>query len=362
MSRPDLEPTKRFEIAEERSPTGHGLTAVPLNLRKQALQQFDLEFRLSEKKVNEQRFEFERKNNPELAEALLNAKSLLQKNEVELAQRLYRSILKSEPYNELAIRGAAECAKILFQHDEALGVLRELIKKHKTSENYRLLGDQLYAMSYNEDAIEAYMRSLQAQDLEPQSLFQVYKNIGNIFLRLGDADSAEEFYNKAYTIDPEADILFVNYGSLYLYRGDYNKALARFREAVQLNDKNDKGWVGLAMIHREFGDLELAWANVETALDIQPANESAIKLVADWAMKDNETERAIGRLGSYLKLNNKDAVIAMWLSKFLYFANRLEEARAEIERALSLDPNLEGGADVLSVIRAEIFEREAKIK
>lgn len=362
MSRLDLEQLKRFDIVEEQPSAGPGLTAVPLNLRKQALQQFDFEFRLSEKKSSEQRFEFETRKNPELAEALINAKSLLNKGEVHLAQRLYSVILQSDPQSELAVRGAAECAKTLFQHDEALNILRGLIAQHKTSENYKLLADQLYAMSYLEDSIEAYLRSLQAQDLESQSLFDVYKNMGNIFLKMGDPDSAEEFYNKAYTIDPESDVLFVNYGSLYVYKGDYNKALARFREAIHLNDKNDKAWVGLAMIHREFGDLELSWANVEKALDIEPANESAIKLVADWAMKDNEIEKAIARLEIYLTLNNQDAVISMWLAKFLYFAGRLAEAKNKIEKALNLDAALDGGSDVRAVILAEISEREAKLK
>lgn len=360
MPRPDLDPQKKFEISEEKNTVGPGLMAIPLTLRKQALQQFDFEFRLEEKKANEQRFEFESKKNPELVEAFINAKNLLLKGEAQLAYGLYSSILKTDSQNELAVRGLAESAKALFRHDEALSILKILIEQHKTSENYKLLADQLYAMSYFEDAIEFYMRSLQAQDLDPQNLFNVYKNIGNIFLRLSDPDSAEEFYNKAYTLDPESDVLFVNYGSLYVYKGDYNKALERFREAVQLNDKNDKAWVGLAMIHREYGDLELSWANVEKALDLEPANESAIKLVADWAMKDNEIEKAIARLGCYLKFNNQDAVITMWFAKFLYFSERLEEAKIKIEHALKLNPNLDGASDVFSVIQAEISDRKVK--
>ena len=69
-----------------------------------------------------------------------------------------------------------------------------------------------------------------------------------------------------------------------------------FRRAVELNDSNDKAWVGLGLIHREFSDVELSWANIEKALDINPKNESAIRLVAEWAQKDNENEKAISRI------------------------------------------------------------------
>jgi tetratricopeptide (TPR) repeat protein len=190
---------------------------------------------LQEKVNHDARIDVERQAHPEMAEVLANAKSLFDKKEFQLAQNLYRTVLKANPKNELAVRGAAECAKAFHKHEEALVLLKNLVEHNKSSDNYRLLGDQLYAMAYLEDAVEAYMRALQDFEMEPQSLFNIFKNMGNIFLRLGDADGAEEFYNKAYTIDPDSDTLFVNYGSLYVYRGDYNKALTRFREAIQLN-------------------------------------------------------------------------------------------------------------------------------
>ncbi len=363
MSRLESDKPKRFEIVVENQPEKNqnsSLTAVPFSLRKQAIAQFDSEFILSEAQSREARFELEKQQSPEIIDVLINAKSLFDKKEIQLAQNLYRTVIKANPKNELALRGAAECAKAFGKHEEALVLLKNLVENSSSSENHRLLGDQLYAMTYLEDAIEAYMHALQDFDLKPENFFNIFKNMGNIFLRLGDADGAEEFYNKAYTIDPDSDVLFVNYGSLFVYRGDYNKALERFRQAIQLNDKNDKGWVGLAMIHRQFGDLDLAWANVEKALDIQPTNESAIKLVADWGMKDNEIEKSVTRLETYLKFNEQDALVSMWQAKFLYFLGRLPEARIEIEKALCLDPTIDGGADVLSVIEAEMASREGR--
>jgi hypothetical protein len=59
------------------------------------------------------------------------------------------------------------------------------------------------------------------------------------------------------------------------------------------------------------------------------------------------------RLETYLKYNPQDALISMWQAKFLYFLGRLPEARLEIEKALCLEPSLDGGADVLAVIQSE---------
>jgi tetratricopeptide (TPR) repeat protein len=362
MSRLESEINKpRFEIAKEENVT-QPLTAVPLSLRRQTVEQFDREFVLSDAQERERAAVTERNRNPELAEYLANAQLLFRENEFALAQDIFQAVLKIESGNELAIRGAAECAGRLHQHEEAVQILKQLVSRHKNPQNYKLLGDELYHLEYNEDALHAYLLAARGGLVDGEELFSIFKNIGNIQLRLGDTNAAEEYYNKAYTIHPDSDLLLVNFGSLALYKGEYDKALARFREAVTINDKNDKAWVGLAMIHREYGDSELSWANLEKALDINPLNESAVKLVADWAMKDNEIEKAVVRLQAYLAKNSHDALVTMWLAKFLYFYGRLEQAQIEIENALRMEPDLNGAMDVLTVIRTEIQERGARIK
>ncbi|MCB0349613.1 MAG: tetratricopeptide repeat protein [Bdellovibrionales bacterium] len=357
MSRLESNPVPNFEIAQEHAEPAE-LFAVPLSLRKEAIDKFDREFILDKPSRPVQ----EATRPAEMAEYLSNARLLFKEKEFSIAQDMYRAVLKIDSQNEIAIRGLSECAKALFEHDEALRVLKRLVQNKGSATHYKLLGDQLYHMNYNEDAIEAYVRALSYETADAYEHFDILKNCGNILLRLGDPDGAEEYYNKAFTISPDSDVLLVNFGSLALYRGEYNVALSRFREAVSLNDKNDKAWAGLAMIHREYGDSELAWANVEKALDINPGNESAIKLVADWALKDNEIDKAIFRLEGHLAVSGEDAIIWMWLSKFYFFSGRLDLAKENVERALRLDPEVDGGRDVLTVIRDEIQTREARAK
>lgn len=362
MSRLESEEIRRFEIAKDENPSHQGLLAVPLNLRRQAVEQFDREFRLDEIRARDHRFNLERQIDPALAEGLANARLLFQEGEFQLAQDIYGSALKIDPQNEMAIRGSAECASAQGLHEKAVQILEKLVAKHKTSQNLLLLADELYLLGYNEDALTNYLLALRNSNVPDEELFQIYKNMGNIYLRVGDVNAAEEQYNKAYTIHPDSDVLLVNFGSLAVYSGDYEKALARFREAVKINDRNDKAWVGLAMIHREYGDVELGWANVEKSLDVNPQNESAIRLVCEWAMKDNEIEKGLFRVGAYLEKSGNDAQVLMWHAKFLYFNSQVELALHQIEKALRLEPDLEGGVEVQSVIRAELSAREAANK
>ncbi len=363
MTRPESDlPQKNFsfDVVDESSDLSRpSLLARPLNLRKQALAEFDAEFILEQKNKNDSRFELSRSSGADISEAIVNARALMREHEYRLAHDLFRAILKIDSKSEVAIRGVAECARQLGRHDEAIQVLKQLVSSHLSAANCLLLADEYYALEYNEDALAMYLKVLTANVEEEKTLFHVFKNMGNVQLRLGDVAGAEESYNKAYTIDPDSDALLTNFGSLELYRGDSNRALDRFREAVSINDRNDKAWVGLAMIHRKYGDVELAWANLEKALDINSDNESAIRLLCEWAMKDMEVERAIRYLDRFLQNRPDHAMVSMWYAKFLYFSGRLDAALVEIEKTLYLEPMLEGATDVLNVIQDEIASRRA---
>jgi tetratricopeptide (TPR) repeat protein len=324
----------------------------PFEKRKEILQEFDSE-------TNGSTVITQKDNvRPEVYDALINAQRLFNLHEVSLAKNLYKSVLKVDSLCAPAMRGLAQCCRALRQDEEAVSVLRQLAHKFEDSENFALLGDILYDNNYNEEALINYLKAVPGLSHREGQLFGIYKNIGNIHLRLGDVHSAEENYNKAYTLSPDSDVLRVNFGSLALFNGDLEKALLRFREAVQINDRNDKAWSGLAVVHRSYGDQELSWANIEKALDINPANDSAIKLVCDWAMKDNEIEIAIFRLKEFMNIHSEDFMSSLMMAKFMFYAGRLAEAAIEAEKALCLSPDNDEAAQVLDIINEEVKLRK----
>lgn len=361
MSRLQSEPQTHFHIAKENSESHSTLQTVPLSFRRKSLDQFDSEFRLDQKsKIVDA--SSASKGNGEQAELLINASRFLKSKDYEMALSLFRAVLRADPTNEYAIQKAAECESLLGRHEEAILQLRSLVDNKGTASNFKILADQLYGLGYYQDAVESYLRSMTAGLEEGPELFDALKNTGNALLKLGDINGAEEYYNKAYTMDPESDALLVNFGSLALYRGDLQKAIARFREAVILNDRNEKAWIGLGMIHREFGDVELSWANLEKALDLDPSNESGVKLATEWAMKDNEIDKAIRRLEAYLIHRKEDAQAQFWLAKYLYLAGHLASAYEKIRIALQIDPVVDGGTEVLKVIREEMKAKGIELK
>jgi tetratricopeptide (TPR) repeat protein len=162
--------------------------------------------------------------------------------------------------------------------------------------------------------------------------------MGNIFVRRGDLDSAEDSYNKAHRINPDSDVLYVNIGTLAIQRGGWDEALDKFRTALHLNSTNDKAWVGLALGHRMKGDFELAWGNVEAALEYNPLNEVALGLALEWSTYDGREFRVLELIRNFLiegGWNERMSLAFAWLS---FRRGERSQASLELERLLAVNP------------------------
>ncbi len=220
------------------------------------------------------------------------------------------------------------------------------------------VGMRFFEQGKDKEALQYFLSALEYIKVEGQLLFTVYKAIGNSFVRLQDFDAAEEYYNKAFAMDPDSDVLLVNYGTLEIQRNALNKAVERFRQAVQLNPMNDRAWVGLGMAHRQFGDLDLAWANIERALDINPKNESALHLLVDWGARDSRFSLTIETIQRVLQTGAEQNELRFCLAKLLFLGGRLDQSIQTTQEILSFDPHFPGAAEFYKAVQDEYRERQ----
>jgi tetratricopeptide (TPR) repeat protein len=293
-------------------------------------------------------------SDPVIPLLMKNANILVENREHRLAINILRSVLLRQPMHLEAIEQMGICQRELARPEEALKCFRELARFRRDARAMSLVAETLYLMEKDQQALDTYLEVLRQVGSDDQRLFEIYKNIGNIYVRAGDYDLAEEFYNKAYTLFSDSDVLMVNYGTLEIQRGAFEEALLRFRRAVEINPSNDRGWVGLAILHRQMGDAELASANVARALDICFDNRTALRLAVDWAAQDHVLSSVIPRLEQYLASHGEDAEIAFMLGKVFANEGRFMESRLELERVLALDPEIEGAESLRRALDKEI--------
>lgn len=295
------------------------------------------------KALNE--FDFESKSGKYIQESsrvgllLLNADTLIKNNETHLGLALLRSASNIDSWNPEVLFRLGQSLEKTGSYEEALTAWKALVKVDNCfSTNFRL-ASCLYKLNRDEEALEKYYESLAILTEDCPDVFEAYKNMGNILVRRGDFEGAEELYNKAYAMNPKSDVLLVNLGTLEVQRHDYDKAVYCFRKAVELNCENDKAWVGLALVHNHYGDQELAWANIETAVEINSTNRTAVHVIGAWAMRDQKVATAIPVLETFLSQVDYDEDMSLALINLYCHQGQLDSAKIEVEKVLLWNPS-----------------------
>lgn len=334
--------------------------ARPFSDFKEALREFDAEVSEAPKGISNQRESLPPvPDHPQLIGTLMKNATILSANgEHRLSENILRNVLVRAPNHPEALKQMGICLRETMRHEDALKCFRALAKIRFDADAAVLVADALYLLERDEEALQGYFEALRLGVEESARLFEIYKNLGNIYVRAGDFDAAEEYYDKAYTLNHQSDVLLVNYGTLEIQRERFDEAVERFRQAIELNTNNDRAWVGLAMVHRQKGDFELARANIERAMDVNRGNRTALRLVIDWGVQDGAWSAVIARLQDYLGQNGEDAEMSFTLAKVFTHVGRLREARLEVERVLALDPLIEGGEPLKIALDREIARME----
>lgn len=196
------------------------------------------------------------------------------------------------------------------QYEPALDIYHQMDMKSKMDIDLQMTVYEIY------ENLNDYPKALrclhnvcdQLKDNDPL-FFDIYKAMGNIYLKCGDIDSAEEKYNLAYGIDSEDEALSVNYGVLSIQKGDYSQAKERFSKVISVNSASDVAWVGLALVHRSFSDSELSRACLLRALDENPLNRLAVQNIYSWSEQDG-VEISEEILANYLEANPDDSELS----------------------------------------------------
>lgn len=296
-----------------------------------------------------------------IAQALQHAATLIRFREFGSAQNLLRHALLQDSRNLKAIEMMAGLLEKTGKLEEALKCRRALVRLQPSADHHLDLAALYYTLENDVSALATYEDALANHAMPESRLFEVYKNIGNIQVRRGDFDAAEDYYNRAFTIEPKSDALLVNFGTLEINRDDLEAASSRFRAALNVNPESDRAWVGLALVHRSKGDFELSWANLERSLDLNPKNRTALKLIVEWSVRDGRVQSAARRLENYLSNDGEDAEMAFSMAKCLTLLGRFDEALLECERVVALDPEQEEAYRLRRVLAERIVaETEAR--
>ena len=167
-----------------------------------------------------------------------------------------------------------------------------------------------------------------------------YTLLGKVYASSQDPKEREKsvgLLNKAVELDPNDAESLLFLGIMDTEAGNYDSAEIKFRKITELYPDNERGYFFLGKLYFQKGDYASAEANYKKALDINPSFGSALNelaVVYEQEGKIKESEQIYKdvivlfphSLESYVRYGN-----------FLFRVNRIKDARAQFEKAESLD-------------------------
>lgn len=228
---------------------------------------------------------------------------------------------------------------------EQQGYFKEAIKCYKQIETLDCVFTSLTLVAkcyYNAGQFELaennYLESLLHTTTDATVLFEVYKNLGNLYLKNSQLNSAEQFYLKAYAINSQSDDLLVNLATLDLQKGDEALALEKFRNALFINEKNDKAWSGLSLIYELFGERELAVGCIKRALDANHDNLNALHIYSQLCVKNKTPNDAIELLERWTDSHDFDIDACLYLLELYVHNSDFIKARFMVNLGFLWEP------------------------
>lgn len=166
---------------------------------------------------------------------------------------------------------------------QAEELFSSLLERRKKILDWLGLAKALVKQSCYNEAEECYLEAINQIKRPGSLLLMVYKSLAEIYLLKEDFLMAEEYYNKAGTLDPHCKRLLFHRAMMYLKEKNYKSAEKYFQTFLKDHFTHSRAWLGLALSRKALGDKELAFACLERCLDFDPENQMALKLKKKWS-------------------------------------------------------------------------------
>ena len=158
-----------------------------------------------------------------------------QKNNLEVAENLYREILKTNPDHFESIFDLGALLAQTKRFDLAIPLLHQAIQiQPNYADSHYNLGVAWQELGEYQKAMSSYEKAITIQP----DYTKAYNNIGRVLQELGQHQKAMSSYEKAITIQPDYAKAHYNIGKVLQELGEHKKAISFYQMAVKYEPEN----------------------------------------------------------------------------------------------------------------------------
>jgi len=223
-----------------------------------------------------------------------------QKNNLQVAEKLYKKVLNINS-NDL-------------QSNFLLGTLSAQTKKFDIAK--QLLNK---AIEINPNYIDAH------------------NNLGLVFNQLGEHHKAKSCYEKAIEINPNYVSAHNNLGLVFKQLGELQKAKSCFEKVIEINSNYEKAYNNLGIVLLQSGDLQKAKSYFEKAIKIKPSYSNAY-----WNLQSSasDLDEALTILKKLYEIDNKYIEAKIMISALQGFKGNFNEFDSLVASSDSMHPHI----------------------
>ena len=240
-----------------------------------------------------------KKKNLIIEETFAAASQNHQKNNFQIAEKLYNEILKKNPnhFQSNFLLGTLSAQTKKF--DIAKQLLNKAIKIDPNyMEAHNNLGNVLKELREFQNAIICYEKAIQ---INP-NYAQAHNNLGTVFYELQESQKAINCFQKATQIQSDYAEAHNNLGIAFKKLKESQKAIICYEKAIQINPNYVQAHNSLGTIFRELKESQKAISCYEKAIQINPKYADAYCNLAILYMGISRHEKALQYCDQVLNL------------------------------------------------------------
>ncbi|TPV95596.1 MAG: tetratricopeptide repeat protein [Myxococcales bacterium FL481] len=226
----------------------------------------------------------------------------------------------------------------------------ELENRPQAAQIHFVRGMALVGLARTDEAIAAYER---AYELDPIKLYAALDAIGTVHLERGDVDTAIDYYRRCVAAQDDFAAGHVNLGMALLRAGDPSAAYAQLERAATLNPQDADVWLELAVLDQARGDMGAAREKVDRAVAADPNHGFARMVKGDLLVASGDLSAAIAHYEEAVKVEPDLHDARMKLIRVLRKSERAGEAEAHVETLTQRAPQSAVAWSIHAQIRFE---------
>jgi tetratricopeptide (TPR) repeat protein len=274
----------------------------------------------------------------------------LKRNDTTSADKVYRTVLSTDPNNHYAQLGIARCLYDSGRWDSARVLLEPLVVKTEY-----ILGPELLTTTYEKLGMEEQARSIRARSKAATSfrdptdpwldqlgddcydVYQLTVQAGAAKIR-ADSATAYRRLEQAFAIAPDQPTVLFQLAGFQLQDKMYSKARDNFEKCTRLQPTFSDGWLQLSMVQDMLGDSDQATATLAAGLRACPTSPALHLQTAQRLSKSGRVEEALPAFRESIRLRPNEADAYLGLATALTRLGRTPEAMEAFNGALVAEP------------------------